>query len=64
MKNRYFIWSKNRIFFKGGKVTHDFGKKFELFLLFGLFEKGLEMMVGDVLDRKEAFLDYKNMYFI
>ena len=24
----------------------------------------LEMMFGDVLDRKEAFLDFKNIYFI
>ena len=29
-----------------------------------LVKIGLEMMFGDVLDRKEAFLDNKNMYLI
>ena len=29
-----------------------------------LVKKGPEMMFGDVLDRKEAFLDHKNMYLI
>ena len=34
--------------------------------LHGLFllKIGSEMMFGDVLDRKEAFLDNKNMYLI
>ena len=34
--------------------------------LHGLFllKIGPEMMLGDVLDRKEAFLDNKNMYLI
>ena len=34
--------------------------------LYGLFllKIGQEMMFGDVLDRKEAFLDNKNMYLI
>ena len=34
--------------------------------LYGLFllTIGLEMMLGDVLHRKEAFLDNKNMYLI
>ena len=29
-----------------------------------LLKIGPEMMLGDVLDRKEAFLDNKNMYLI
>ena len=29
-----------------------------------LLKIGPEMMFGDVLDKKEAFLDNKNMYFI
>ena len=29
-----------------------------------LFKTGQEMMFGDVLDRKKAFLDNKNMYLI
>ena len=29
-----------------------------------LLKIGAEMMLGDVLDRKEAFLDNKNMYLI
>ena len=29
-----------------------------------LLKKGPEVMFGDVLDRKEAFLDNKNMYLI
>ena len=34
--------------------------------LYGLFllKIGQEMMFGDVLDRKEAFLENKNMYLI
>ena len=28
-----------------------------------LLKTGLEMMFGDVLDRKEALLDFKNIYF-
>ena len=34
-----------------------------LYCLF-LLKIGQEMMFGDVLDRKEAFLDNENMYFI
>ena len=34
-----------------------------LYCLF-LLKIGQEMMFGDVLDRKEAFLDNKNMYLI
>ena len=32
--------------------------------VFFLLKIGPEMMLGDVLDRKEAFLDNKNMYLI
>ena len=40
-------------------------KKIDLSLLFVFLLKiGPEMMFGDVLDRKEAFLDNKNMYLI
>ena len=45
-------------------LTHHFGQKFELSSLFGFVKKGPEMMFGDVLDTKEAFLDHKNMYLI
>ena len=44
-------------------LTHDFGQKFQLSSLFVLLKIGPEMMFRDVLGRKEAFLDNKNMYF-
>ena len=50
------------IFPKG--LVHDFGQKFETFLLppFGQ-NKPWKKMFADVLDRKEAFPVYKNIYF-
>ena len=42
----------------------DFGQKFKDSSLFFLLKTGPEMMFGYVLDRKEAFLDNKNMYLI
>ena len=44
-------------------LTHDFGQKFQLYSLLFLLKIGPEMMFCDVLGRKEAFLDNKNMYF-
>ena len=45
-------------------LTHDFGQKFELFSWFIFLKIGPEIMLGDVLDRKEAFLDNKNVYLV
>ena len=39
-------------------------KNFIFLHCFFLLKIGAEMMLGDVLDRKEAFLDNKNMYLI
>ena len=36
-------------------LTHDFGQ------IKSSFEKGLNMMFADVLDKREVFLDYKNV---
>ena len=36
-------------------LTHDFGQ------IKSYFEKGLNMMFADVLDKREVFLDYKNV---
>ena len=36
-------------------ITHDFGQ------IKSSFEKGLNMMFDDVLDKREVFLDYKNV---
>ena len=60
--NMYVICPKKMKFFKG--VYPWFWTKFELSSLFFLLKTGQEMMFGDVLDRKEAFLDNKNMYLI
>ena len=38
-------------------------KNVKSFYFFFLCIKRLEKMVGDVLDRKQAFLDYKNINF-
>ena len=45
-------------------LTHDFGQKFEFLHCLFLLKICPEMMFGDVLYRKEAFLDNKNMYLI
>ena len=52
-----FIQSKNQNFPKG--LTHDFGQKFELSLLFVFIKNRTSNDVWDVLDKKEALLDYK-----
>ena len=57
----YLICPKNRKFFQ---FSHDFCQKFELSLFFFLLKIGPDMMFGDILDRKEGFLENKNMYFI
>ena len=45
-------------------LTHHFGQKSNILHCLFLLKIGPEMMFGDVLDRKEAFLDNKNMYLI
>ena len=43
---------------------HDFGQKIDVFFIFGFWAKMiLKKMFGDLLDRKQSFLAYKNMYF-
>ena len=44
-------------------LTHTFGQKLELSSLF-VFIENRPRMFGDVLGKKEAFLDNKNMYLI
>ena len=53
---------KSEIFQRGEPMISVKNSNF----LYGLFllKIGQEMMFGDVLDRKEAFLDNKNMYLI
>ena len=54
------------------KKTKNFPKKLPMILVKNtnflhclfLLKTGPEMMFGDVLDRKQAFLDNKNMYLI
>ena len=62
-QNMYLIFPKNRKFLKGVNPMIVVEK---LNFLHGLclLKVGSEMMFGDVLDRKEAFLDNKNMYFL
>ena len=45
-------------------LIHDFGQKFELSSSFVLLKLDPGIMFGDVLDRKEAVLDLKNMYLL
>ena len=49
------------IFAKG--LTHGFGKKWPFFQLFFLGIVGQENVFYDILERKNAFLDYKNKKF-
>ena len=62
-KNIYLICPKNRKFSK--RVNSRFWSKIRTFFhcLF-LLKIGPEMMFGDVLERKEAFVDNKNMYLL
>ena len=57
--------SKNReidIFSKG--LTHGFGPKKAIFpIFFFLVKIGRENVFYDILERKDAFLDYKNKKF-
>ena len=62
-KNMYLICSKNGKFSKG--VNPSFRSKIRIFfVVFFLYKIGPEMMCGDVLDRKQGFLDDNNMYLI
>ena len=62
-KNMYLICPKNRKFSKG--LNPWFWSKNQTFVMVCFLLKiGPEMMFGYVLDRKEAFLDNKNMYLI
>ena len=36
----------------------------KFFISFFVCEQGLEKMFGDVLDRKQAFVDYENINFV
>ena len=46
-------------------LIHDFGQKFEYFLFvsFSLSKIGLDIVFGDVMDTRQAFTDYKIVYF-
>ena len=65
-RKQAFLWYKNINFlivtkfdFSKGAV-HDFGEKFEILSLY--FGKiGLEIVFGDILDTKQAFLNCKNI---
>ena len=52
---------KTEIFPKG--LTHGFGPKMAIFQLFFLGNIGQENVFCDILERKNAFLGYKNKKF-
>ena len=54
----FFVW----IFPKG--LVHSFGQKFKIFNLFLLCTIGQENVFDDILERNQAFLDYKNKELI
>ena len=60
-KNIDFRKSPNWICPKG--LVHDFGQKFRFFLCLYSGKIVLEIAFGDVLDRTQAFLHYKNIDF-
>ena len=57
-KNKKFKKSKNWHFSKG--VTHRFGPKLGIFPTFFISNKGQENVFDDILERKNAFVGYKN----
>ena len=61
MKIRSSKSRKIDIFSKG--LTHGFGPKMAIFQLFYLRNIGQENVFYDVLERKNAFLGYKNKKF-
>ena len=50
--------TQNWLFSKG--IVHDFGKKVEVFSSFVFIKNRSRKVFADVLDKKEAFQDYKN----
>ena len=60
-KNKNFKSRKTDIFSKG--LTHGFGPKLPIFLTFFLGNVGQENVFCDILERKIAFLGYKNKKF-
>ena len=52
---------KIEIFRKG--LIHGFGQKLAIFPSFDFREKSQENLFGDILERKNAFLDYKDRKF-
>ena len=60
-RNMYLICPKNQKFSKRVNPSFLVENSNFLYCLF-LLKIGPEIMFGDVLDRKEAFLDNKNMY--
>ena len=61
MKTSVSKTQKIGIFTKG--LVHSCGKKFEILLTFRFIQTTLKKVFGDVLVRKQAFLDNKNMDF-
>ena len=57
----YLEVEKFALFAKG--LVHDFNKKSEVFLISLFSAKLLKRVFGNVLNRKRAFLDYKNVDF-
>ena len=57
-KNNKFKKSKIDIFLKG--LTHGFGPKMAIFSTFFLGNIGQQNVFHDILERKNAFLSYKN----
>ena len=60
-KNKKFKKSKSWLFSKG--VTHGFGPKMAFLQVFFLGNIGQENVFYDILERKNAFLGYKNKKF-
>ena len=60
-KNKKFKTSKNWHFSKG--VTHGFGPKIAIFPIFFLGILRQQNVFYDILERKNAFLGYKNQKF-
>ena len=44
-------------------LVHDFGQKLNFFRFFFHAKDSSEKILGNVLDRKQAFLDYKILIF-
>ena len=57
------VLDKKEVFLDYLLVTHDFGQKFQFFVIYFFLEIKPEYVQSAVLDKKDALLFYKTVHF-